>query len=152
LSATAHHIQHALLTEGAADGEQATTFTANDINTSVKAVQQYVLDWGTLSQGGDGATVQIDWDGDRVFETSVRVSDELAQGDLDAAPKVSGVSPISGKQGETLDVMITGTGLTGTGIAFGDGITVNSFAVDSPTQITASISISAMAVPGARGM
>jgi titin len=66
-------------------------------------------------------------------------------------PTISTVSPNSGVQGQTLSVTITGTYLTGaTSVSFGSGITVNSFTVDSSTQITASITISGSATTGAR--
>lgn len=57
-------------------------------------------------------------------------------------PTITGVSPNSGYQGETLDVIITGTNFDGAmEVSFGAGITVNSFNVDSSTQITASIDV-----------
>ena len=66
-------------------------------------------------------------------------------------PTITSISPNQGNQGETLDVTITGTSFTGaTSVGFGSGITVNSFTVDSPTQITANISIDAAATLGAR--
>ena len=59
---------------------------------------------------------------------------------------ITGVSPTSGDRGETLDIVITGNDLNGaTAVSFGEGITVNSFTVDTPTRITANISISATA-------
>jgi PKD repeat protein len=59
---------------------------------------------------------------------------------------ITGVSPTSGDRGETLDIVITGTDLNeATAVSFGEGITVNSFTVDTPTRITANISISATA-------
>ena len=66
-------------------------------------------------------------------------------------PTVTAVDPDQGYQGQTLDVTITGTNLnTAASVSFGAGITVNSFTVDSNTQITASISIASGATPGAR--
>ncbi len=53
--------------------------------------------------------------------------------------------------GQTLEVTITGTYLTGaTSVSFGAGISVNSFVVDSDTQIRANITIDAGATPGLR--
>ncbi len=58
-------------------------------------------------------------------------------------PTISSVSPTQAVQGQTLSVTITGTNLIGvTAVGFGSGITVNSFTVNSDTQITASIAIS----------
>ena len=66
-------------------------------------------------------------------------------------PTISSVSPTQADQGQTLSVTITGTNLSGvTAVGFGSGITVNSFTVDSDTQITASIAISHAATVGAR--
>ena len=50
------------------EDDEATTFTAVDIPTSPSAVHQYTINWDVLSQGGEGVTVQIDSDGDGVFE------------------------------------------------------------------------------------
>ncbi len=67
------------------------------------------------------------------------------------APTVTSVSPTTGSQGQTLSVTITGTNLTGaTAVNFGAGVTVSGFTVNSPTQITVSITVAADAVAGAR--
>ncbi|MBN2099222.1 MAG: right-handed parallel beta-helix repeat-containing protein, partial [Dehalococcoidia bacterium] len=70
------------------------------------------------------------------------------------APAVTSVLPNQGEQGQTLTgVVIAGTNFVGIesgGISFGAGITVNSFTVNSATQITASITIAADATPAAR--
>jgi hypothetical protein len=68
-----------------------------------------------------------------------------------APPTISSVNPNVGVQEQTLNVTITGTYLTAaTSVGFGTGITVNSYSVDSASQITANISISYSAVPGPR--
>jgi PKD repeat protein len=65
--------------------------------------------------------------------------------------EIVGVSPSSGSRGSTLSVVITGTGFTeASELSFGEGIFVNSFTVDSPTQITAGISVAMTATPGPR--
>jgi internalin A len=67
------------------------------------------------------------------------------------SPTIRSVNPNSGIQGQTLSVTIIGTYLTGaTSVGLGSGIAVNSFTVDSPTQIVANVSISSGASPGAR--
>jgi hypothetical protein len=72
---------------------------------------------------------------------------------LSLAPTVTAVNPDWGRQGDTLDVTITGTNFNGaTSVSFGTGITVNDFDVDSNTQITASISIAAGATLGTRNV
>ncbi|KPL23578.1 MAG: hypothetical protein AMJ75_05815 [Phycisphaerae bacterium SM1_79] len=58
---------------------------------------------------------------------------------------ITSITPDHGNQGETLDVIITGTNFAGaTEVSFGTEITVNSFNVDSSTQIKASITIDQM--------
>jgi hypothetical protein len=69
------------------------------------------------------------------------------------APTVSSVNPSQGAQGQTLGVTISGTNLSGaTAVSFGNGITVNAFNPDSPTQITANISIGGGAALGSRNV
>jgi hypothetical protein len=66
-------------------------------------------------------------------------------------PTITSVNPSSGRQNQNLSVVITGTYFTGAAsVSFGSGITVNSFTVDSDTQIPASITISGSATVGAR--
>jgi hypothetical protein len=68
-----------------------------------------------------------------------------------AVPAVTAVTPNTADQGNTLDVIITGTYLTdATEVGFGSGITVNSKTVNNPTQITANITIANTATPGTR--
>jgi len=67
------------------------------------------------------------------------------------SPSVAGVSPASGLQGQTLDVVITGANLNGTSsVSLGEGITVNGVTVDSATQLTVSITIGETAAAGLR--
>jgi len=74
----------------------------------------------------------------------------------EAAPTVTSVSPNSGNQGQTLDVIITGTNFTGTTSvrfgALGSYVSVNSFLVDNDAQITANITILSYASPGTRNV
>jgi hypothetical protein len=65
------------------------------------------------------------------------------------APTVDGVSPESGRTGDTFDVVISGSNFAGvTAVDFGPGVTVNSFVIDSPTQITVRITIDQDTEPG----
>jgi hypothetical protein len=67
------------------------------------------------------------------------------------SPDIALLTPASGRQGAKLEVTITGANFTGaTEVTFGAGVTVDSFTVDSATQITAQISIAATATPGTR--
>ncbi len=66
-------------------------------------------------------------------------------------PEVSAVWPDQGNQGQTLDVIITGSHLdTATSVSFGSGVSVNSFQADSSSQITANITIGGAASAGPR--
>jgi ABC-type Fe3+ transport system substrate-binding protein len=66
-------------------------------------------------------------------------------------PSVIGVSPSSGEVGDSLNITIMGTNLTdASAVSLGTGITVNSFSVNSATQITASIAIAANTAAGSR--
>ena len=68
-------------------------------------------------------------------------------------PVINSVTPDNGEQGQTIAVIITGTGLTDVvAINFGAGIMVNGFTVDFDTQITASITIAAGASIGTRNV
>ena len=79
--------------------------------------------------------------------TSGKVLHHLVQ----APPTITSVNPNQGNQGETLDISISGTNLTGaSAVSFGGGITINNFTVDNSTQITANITIPADATVGAR--
>jgi ABC-type Fe3+ transport system substrate-binding protein len=67
------------------------------------------------------------------------------------APSVSGISPNSGEQAETLAVTITGTNFVDvTDVSLGSKITVNSFTVASETQIIANITIALNAIEDMR--
>ncbi len=66
-------------------------------------------------------------------------------------PSLTAVSPSAGIQGQTLEVVISGVNLgEPTGVAFGDGVTVNNFAVDGPGSVAAAITIGAAAPLGMR--
>jgi len=71
---------------------------------------------------------------------------------FELTPEITSVTPTSGQRGQTLDeVVIAGKSLTYTStMTFGDGVTVDSFSVVDPTQITASITIDSDAELGPR--
>jgi uncharacterized repeat protein (TIGR01451 family) len=67
------------------------------------------------------------------------------------APTITSVTPNQGNQGQTLDIVITGSQLNRVNaVDFGTGITVNSVTVNGPTRITVNISINPAAAPGPR--
>ncbi len=81
----------------------------------------------------------------------VSVTTPRGTGTLTSGFEVTGVSPSSGILGNTLSVVITSTNLSGaTSVSFGEGITINSFTVDSDTQITVSVTINMTAETGLR--
>jgi hypothetical protein len=68
-----------------------------------------------------------------------------------AMPTITEINPSQAAQGQTMNVVITGTYfLEATSVSFGYGVDVNSFNVDNATQITASVTVSALATPGYR--
>ncbi|MFA5629140.1 MAG: IPT/TIG domain-containing protein [Dehalococcoidales bacterium] len=70
-----------------------------------------------------------------------------------ALPSLTSVEPGQGKQGETLNVTVTGNNLTGvTKLDFGSGVTVNNFTELSPNQLIVNISVARDAAGGFRNV
>ena len=57
--------------------QETATFNATDIPTSANAIHQYTVDWAALSLGEGGVAVQVDSDGDGVFERTFASDSEL---------------------------------------------------------------------------
>ncbi|MEO0081634.1 MAG: hypothetical protein ABIL25_04990, partial [candidate division WOR-3 bacterium] len=77
------------------------------------------------------------------------IDDVIVAGGQLLPPTVTGVNPTFGSRLQTLSVDITGTNFVSvTGVSFGTGVTVNSYTVNSPTSITASITIASTAPTG----
>jgi len=55
------------------------SFSAIDIPTAAGASHQYTIDWAVLSLGGEGVTVQVDSNGDGIFEHTFTSDSELTQ-------------------------------------------------------------------------
>jgi len=111
--------------------------------------------WQWQAQSDSDMTVRqiYDLDGDGKRDMFIYTSSSICALSLIHCPTVTSVNPAQGMQGETLSVTITGTKFNGaTAVSFGDGITVNSFTVDSDTQIRASITIAANAATGTRNV
>ncbi|HVZ59746.1 MAG TPA: IPT/TIG domain-containing protein [Terriglobales bacterium] len=67
------------------------------------------------------------------------------------APTLTSASPNSGQQSQTLNVVLAGTNfLNGATCSFGAGITVNSCTFNSATQLTANLTVAALATVGTR--
>jgi len=58
---------------------KTSVFNAIDIPTSANAIHQYIIDWDALSQGEEGVTVQVDSDGNEVFEHTFTSDNELTR-------------------------------------------------------------------------
>ena len=66
-------------------------------------------------------------------------------------PTLTSVSPPSAEQWQNAQVVLIGSGFrVGATCSLGSGVTVNSCAYDSPTQMTANMSVDMAAVPGPR--
>ncbi|MFC1925707.1 Calx-beta domain-containing protein [Chloroflexota bacterium] len=88
---------------------------------------------------------------DKAVMTLTATTDKFSQWMVmvDMTPKIKNIAPDQGNQGDTLDITITGSSFEeATDISFSSGIIVNSFKVDSATQITANIKIANDAAPG----
>lgn len=81
---------------------------------------------------------------------------EVASVSTPVAALVTGLSPTNAQQGRPVTVAITGRNTNfvqgETTATFGDGITVDSFTVTSPTQASANLSVSPIAAVGIRQM
>jgi len=90
--------------------------------------------------------------------TQVRLRTVMADGSstttditLGAAPTVTAVSPQQAVRGQTLNVTVTGSSFqTGATVSLGPGTTVTATTVNSPTSLTATLTIDANAAPGTR--
>jgi Tol biopolymer transport system component len=75
---------------------QTTTFNATGIPISPGAINRYSVNWTTLSQGQPGVTVQLDLNGDGVFEISfnsdVTLTHDEYVSQMDTTPPVTTVS------------------------------------------------------------
>jgi hypothetical protein len=70
------------LTIVSATKQENITFATIDIPTSVEAIHQYTLDWTALSMGEEGVTVQVDSNGDGMFEYIFTSDIELTQSEF----------------------------------------------------------------------
>jgi len=59
--------------------EDGNAFIAADIPISANTIHQYTVDWGALALGEEGVTVQVDSDGDGVFELTFTSDSELTR-------------------------------------------------------------------------
>jgi len=66
------------------ESEDVLLFTAKNIRTTSGAVHSYAIDWSALARGEEGVTVQIDNDGDGVFEQIGKADDELTADEVES--------------------------------------------------------------------
>jgi len=59
--------------------QEIATFNATDIPTSANAIHRYAIDFVALTRGEEGATIQIDSNGDGAFEKTFASNDELTR-------------------------------------------------------------------------
>jgi len=67
------------LTVTSVSEQEVITFSAIDIPTSLGTIHQYTVDWDALSLGEEGVTVQVDSNGDGMFEHIFTSDSELSQ-------------------------------------------------------------------------
>jgi len=63
-------------------GGEATTFFATEITTGIAQVHRYIIDWQVLSAGNEGVILEIDADGDGIFERTVIADEDLTSGEF----------------------------------------------------------------------
>jgi arabinogalactan endo-1,4-beta-galactosidase len=120
-------------------------------NDYVAGLFYFYPDWFP-GMSTDATTLNLQSSGLFASETEIEPAMEELQANLYLPyVTITSVVPQEGDQGDTLDTVITGTNFTGaSSLSLGSGISVNSFTVDSCTQIAANITISSLATPGAR--
>jgi len=135
--------------KGLADGRVTTRYERND-----GTWENTVYTWG----GSDGSYTRTEypdgsWEQTRILGMSDgSVLKETIDYTVVLVPYISSLNPISGSQGQTLDITVTGNNLSGvTQVEFRyygsvtNNITVNSYSKDSDTQMTVNATISASA-------
>jgi len=65
--------------------KESTDFAALDIPIRVGVIHQYTIDWEALSKEEKGVTVEMDSNGDGIFEKTITVSTTLSGKDLEIA-------------------------------------------------------------------
>ncbi len=61
------------------EGEEGITFTGIDIPILPQQIHQYTIDWNVISMGGEGIILQIDANGDGIFEKTVTAGSNLTR-------------------------------------------------------------------------
>jgi hypothetical protein len=71
---------------------QTTTFNATNIPISSGAIHRYSVSWDALSQGKPGVTVQVDLNGDGVFERTITSGKNLTGDEIEHYSQVPALS------------------------------------------------------------
>ena len=61
---------------------EATICTVTEMTTAIGAVHQYTMNWDALGKGETGTTLQVDKDGDGVFEKTYQAGSKLTESQL----------------------------------------------------------------------
>jgi hypothetical protein len=77
------------------DGDD-TVFEANGIPTLSGAVHQYIVDWDRLKAGEEGVIIDIDTNGDGIFERTITADSNLSAAEFDAPMTVNVLLPNAG--------------------------------------------------------
>lgn len=149
-------------------GSYSVTVSADDGTASASGtVQITVTDVPTGSEpGASGLTLQVDPVESPTFNTTQRITGTVnGAAGQPAAPMaksalITGMSPATGEQGDTLEVVLTGdSGNYAThfssGVSkadFGQGITVNSLTINSPSSAVANVTVGSDAAAGTRSV
>jgi len=62
-------------------------FQAMDIPISTNTTHNYIIDWSTLSAGGEGVTLQIDINGDGSIEQNIPLANRPSPSNLPVKPR-----------------------------------------------------------------
>jgi parallel beta-helix repeat protein len=119
---------------------ETVTFVASAIPTHSGAVHKYTIDWTGLSQAGEGVTVQVDSDGDGVFERTFTSDSELTQSEYivatDNTPPETQLSigePKSVVSGITYLTSATPITVTAEDIPGGSGVASTAYRIHNAT-------------------
>ena len=119
----------------AVDSGAGVTVSAVNVASTTSLTATFTIDVGAaLGARNVSVTTDVGTSGFQTYTVNI------------AAPIITGITPGSGTQGDTVSVTIEGTSFTGTSVnVSGGAVTVPSFSVDSLTQISAVLVLSSTA-------
>jgi len=91
------------LTAGLVGIDDYINFNAVNIPTSTDATHQYSIDWDALAEGEEGVTVQVDSDGDGIFEQTITCDATLQP------PMAEANGPYEGSEGSPIMLSASGS-------------------------------------------